>query len=961
MTVRKKTLLIIAATLVFLVLFLYLISKHILLGSFLDLEENNTRLNVERTRAVIFNEIKTLENTARDWAVWDATYDFIESPDLEYIQHNLVDDTFEGLDINLMLFISASGQVVFEKFYDLHWNEGIPVPASLRKHLNVESRLLHYLDTESSVSGIILLPEGPMMISSMPILTSEGRGPTRGSLIMGRFMDSDMIKRFSEITYLPLSLVRLDDLRTLPEIQPSIPSLMIEPIKILPLNSETVAGYTLLRDIYGEPVLVMRVDIPRSIYQQGQAGMVYFILSVIGVGLVFGLIVILLMEKVVLSRLASLSASVACISAGGDLSKRVSLTGTDELATLAGTVNRMLEALEQAQHSLQESGEKYRKLVETIQEGIGMVDSEEKIVYCNAAYAAIFDMEQKDLIGMSLMEFLDEEQQQLIFKQTSIRKQNISSVYELAITTKRGTKKILSVSVTPVIDAEGDYLGAMSAVYDITARKRAEEALRLNEEKFRSLVDDVLDGTDVGIFIVNSDYRIIWLNRAMENYFGIKRVDVIGKDRRQNLQEQIQNILEFPEEYAKKILAAYKNNTYIENFECHVLPGENRAERWLEHWSQPIKTGLYAGGRIEQYYDITGRKRMEEKLEYLSLHDPLTRLSNRTHFEREMQRLGEECHVFAGIILCDVDGLKIINDTLGHGSGDELLAAAARIIKTSLRRGDMVARIGGDEFAILLPDCDRVTVEKTTHRIRDAVSRYNAENPKLPLSMSMGFAACEGDWRSLDDLFKEADNNMYREKLHRSKSARSAIVQAMIKALNARDHITEGHADRLQGLIIRLNTAIGIQENRLADLRLLAKFHDIGKVGIPDRILFKPGSLTSEEMNEMRRHSEIGHRIARSAPGLAPIADWILKHHEWWNGNGYPLGLKGEEIPLECRLLSIIDAYDTMTNDRPYRKAMTSKEALDELRKCSGTQFDPEILEKFIQIIENTDEKTITN
>jgi len=138
----------------------------------------------------------------------------------------------------------------------------------------------------------------------------------------------------------------------------------------------------------------------------------------------------------------------------------------------------------------------------------------------------------------------------------------------------------------------------------------------------------------------------------------------------------------------------------------------------------------------------------------------------------------------------------------------------------------------------------------------------------------------------------------------------------------------------------------------LTDLRLLAQFHDIGKVGVPDSILFKAGPLNAEETIDMRQHCIIGQRIAILAPDLVPIADWVLKHHEWWNGEGYPLGLKGEEIPLECRILAIVDAYDAMISDRPYRKALTHAEAMKELMKCSGTQFDPQLVQKFVQLLD---------
>lgn len=221
------------------------------------------------------------------------------------------------------------------------------------------------------------------------------------------------------------------------------------------------------------------------------------------------------------------------------------------------------------------------------------------------------------------------------------------------------------------------------------------------------------------------------------------------------------------------------------------------------------------------------------------------------------------------------------------------------------------------------------------------------------MSISVGYAVKNDTCTKLISLFKEADNNMYREKLHHSQSARSAIVQTLMKALEERDFITEGHADRLQELVVSLARAIGFSGRNITDLRLLAQFHDIGKVGIPDRILFKPGPFTTEEFVEMQRHCEIGYRIAQSAPDLVPIADWILKHHEWWNGRGYPLGLKEVEIPMECRILAIIDAYDAMTSDRPYRKAMSQHKALTELRKYAGRQFDPQLVLEFIQLIED--------
>ncbi len=346
--------------------------------------------------------------------------------------------------------------------------------------------------------------------------------------------------------------------------------------------------------------------------------------------------------------------------------------------------------------------------------------------------------------------------------------------------------------------------------------------------------------------------------------------------------------------------------------------------------------------------NITERKNMEERLRYLSLRDPLTGLYNRAYFEEELSRLGADGPSPVGLLICDVDGLKIVNDTLGHKAGDELLVGAAEVLKELFSGAGTVARVGGDEFAVLLPGASCERVAEAAREIQEAVAEYNrGRSPKIPLSVSVGFAfhpALEDP----DELFRAADNNMYREKLCRAQSARGAIVQMLLRTLEARGILTEERVGRLQELCRLLGAALGLPEQRLRELCLLAQFHDIGMVGIGDHILFKKGPLTPEEVREMQRHCEIGHRIAQAAPDLLPIADLILKHHEWWNGQGYPLGLKGEEIPLECRILAIADAYEKMTSGRLYREPKSHEEALAELKNLAGIQFDPFLVEKFL-------------
>lgn len=351
--------------------------------------------------------------------------------------------------------------------------------------------------------------------------------------------------------------------------------------------------------------------------------------------------------------------------------------------------------------------------------------------------------------------------------------------------------------------------------------------------------------------------------------------------------------------------------------------------------------------------DITERLQMEKRIEYVSVHDTLTDLYNRSFFEAKMTQFQELALIPIGIIVCDLDGLKLVNDSMGHDAGDQLLIEAAKILQTCSQPEDIVARIGGDEFAIILLNSDENRTKETADCISQAIEKFNIDKPQSFLSLSIGYTVKKDVLKPLSEALKEADYNMYQKKLFQAQSIRSTIVKTLTKTLRERDYDTEGHSERLQNLASRLARSIELPDASIEDIRLFAHFHDIGKVGIPDRILLKPGPLNHDERREMQRHSEIGFRLAQSGPELIHIADWILKHHEWWDGNGYPLGISGEAIPLECRILSIADAYDAMVSSRPYRDGRSQQAALDELNKCAGSQFDPYLVQKFVAIMES--------
>ncbi len=358
MTLRKKTLYIIGVTFLSLILILYFISENILLDGLAEIEEENTHQSVERALSALSNELSSLEVTVDDWASWDDTYAFIEDANPDYIESNLTDETFIGLGLNFMLFIDTSGEMVFGKALDLHNEEEVPVSRSLQGYLSASDSLWRHPDTGSSITGILLLAEDPLLIASQPILTSEDEEPIRGTLIMGYYLDAASINRLGETTLLSLAVQRIDSMQMPADFQTARLSLSQEtPILVQPLGEKYVAGYTLLMDVYGKPILMLRVDMPRDIYQRGRTNIAYLILAIVGVGLVVGVVAMLVIEKWVLSRLTRLSKSVSNIGESGDLSTRVSMEGRDEVSKLADTIDVMTETLEQSSKTLQEKNE----------------------------------------------------------------------------------------------------------------------------------------------------------------------------------------------------------------------------------------------------------------------------------------------------------------------------------------------------------------------------------------------------------------------------------------------------------------------------------------------------------------------------------------------------------------------------------------------------------------------------
>lgn len=352
--------------------------------------------------------------------------------------------------------------------------------------------------------------------------------------------------------------------------------------------------------------------------------------------------------------------------------------------------------------------------------------------------------------------------------------------------------------------------------------------------------------------------------------------------------------------------------------------------------------------------DVSARKDKENRIDFLLTHDTLTGAYNRRYFLKMEDDLDDHDSALPiSLIIGDIDGLKLINDAFGTEKGDALLVAATRLIGECIRERDIFARLGGDDFAILMPETEASVAQNVLHSIEKSFFAYNAlaDSDFDRINMTFGYATKDMPDISMDSVKKLAEENMNKHKLLKRKSLHSAIVESIKQTMSARSRETEDHSERLAELTREVGLRMHLNQVELSELELLATLHDIGKIGINDDILNKPGKLDPEEWAQMRRHTEIGYRIAMASPELVPIADFILTHHERWDGNGYPQGLAGEAIPLISRILSVADAYDAMTQDRPYRSAMPKESAVDELIAQSGTQFDPGVVRIFLDII----------
>ncbi|AOT70866.1 HD domain-containing phosphohydrolase [Geosporobacter ferrireducens] len=496
------------------------------------------------------------------------------------------------------------------------------------------------------------------------------------------------------------------------------------------------------------------------------------------------------------------------------------------------------------------------------------------------------------------------------------------------------------------VSAYSNETGYFSTIFhDITNNKENEEKL----SRERDVITKLMETSPAGITVVDRKGQIIFANARAEKIFGLTRSEITTRKYNEAKWRNMDingRPLADEELIFRKVL---ETGEAIDDYH-QMIERPDGTRVFLSINGAPLlnEEGIISG-IVFAINDITQTMQAEEEIRYLSFHDKLTGLYNRAYFEEELARLDTGRQLPLSLILGDANGLKLVNDAFGHEAGDNLLKRVAEIFKEVCRQEDIIARVGGDEFAVILPNVGTDELADIIARMKDRCKEETADPIKV--SIALGAATKEYESQNIQALFKLAEDRMYQNKLFESKSTRSSILASLKQSLEERTHETEEHGQRMKLLALKLGRTIGLNENQLYKLDLLAQLHDIGKIAIPDYILEKNNELTEDEWKIMRTHSEIGYRIAGASQELTVIADSILYHHEHWDGSGYPQGIQGEEIPLLARIIAVIDAYDCMTHDRPFARAKSKGEALVELRSCAGKHFDPNIVEAFIQML----------
>lgn len=579
----------------------------------------------------------------------------------------------------------------------------------------------------------------------------------------------------------------------------------------------------------------------------------------------------------------------------------------------------------------------FKLLVDSIPQPIWIRDLNLKFIYVNEQFKDMCKSIDKDYIGLSESEIFDKAISDEFNKCCNKVIESLKPLTEVGYFNGKYGK----ITILPLIN-EDKKLTAIAGICANLEIINEKDKIIEEQENVLKVVMETLPGM---VFYKDKEGKYVYANKEFDEFYnGKEGIDkLIGKtnfDIHPTRELAIKYTTEDTEVLQKKQII--KSET--------ILKSKDGKDVYTEAVKVPVMDKENeVVGVVGLILDVTEKKKAEEELKKISFTDILTDLYNRTYFEEKSKELFSEQYFPVGVIMGDANGLKLVNDTLGHSQGDELLKLIAKVLNDVCRNGELIFRTGGDEFVILIPNTTDYECENIIKKIIKQCKNYRHD--LIDISIALGSAITDNFNKTIYDALREAEDKVYRQKLLQKNSLNSSIMYSLQTGLQTKSLETEEHTERVVNNSLIIGEKLSLPMSIMDELTIVAKLHDIGKIGISEEILLKQGNLSEEEFEIVKTHTEKGYRIVKASNQLDNVAKGVLTHHERWDGKGYPLKLKGESIPLIARIVSIADAYDSMTNNTVYKRALSKEDAIAELKRCSGKQFDPNIVKVFMEYL----------